>query len=236
MKMKRVKQIIHSVLLWKWLPLLCWAILILPSCIFLIRYWNEPTKTVGDSFLIQAFAIILAAFITWLIWERSRTNHGREEDLAASKGRDFLFRQANGLMHDVWKQICEKLVGDYPVAAQMIEHIEKGKWPSLLERLRSYSPNEIFQRGKQLLNESTHFVESADRLRWLAYTQAVQLHLTQFIVDFEEFNFIWNSFRNELENPVSDPEQAILRIDLFAQNLLDNIKTLSKKMKSKKYS
>ena len=216
--------------------MLLWLMVLLPSFIFLFRYWYMPVKNLGETFLVQVLAIILAAFITWLIWERSRAMRAREEEAAASKGREFLFLQARGLISDIWGQIFKKLIGDYPPCGEAYEADTMTNPPTMRNRLLTYQPSEIFRRGEELQHEAMSYYERASTLRWLAYSQAVQLRLRQFLGDWDKFMIEWNQLLRELEYPLtSKPQEGVLRIDMFVQNVFERFIELSKKLESENY-
>ncbi|MFC2045176.1 hypothetical protein ACFLUH_00660 [Chloroflexota bacterium] len=219
-----------------WFPWLLWIIVIIPSIILLIGFWFKNTVTWGDSFIVQVIAVILAAFIAWLIWDRSRIIRAEEEEDAARKGRHFLFLQASGLIQDVWSQIFDKLLGDSPPMGDAFDEDTMAEPPTIINRLLTYSPEEIFRRGQELHSESIRYYERASTMRWLAYSQAVQLRLNKFLEDWDQFLIEWDWLLKELENPlVNRPHEGILRISRRVQRVFVCFRELSEKLELEQY-
>lgn len=231
-----IRRKVRSITSRRWFPWLIWVIVLVPSIRFLFIYWNTPTRTRGDAFVVQAIAVILAAFVVWFIWDRSRIIRAKEEEEAAQKGRQFLFLQARGLIYDVWGQIFHKLIGDHPPCGEAFDADTMADPPTMRNRLLTYPPEEIFHRGRELHRESSVYYTRASTLRWLAYSQAVQLRLDRFLKDWDQFMIEWDQLLRELEYPlISRPREGVLRIDMFAQNVFLRFRELSTKLESEDY-
>ncbi len=233
---EKPKRVLRFVTSRHWFPWSLWIIVIVPSIIFLFIHWYTLAKTLGDAFVVQVIAVILAAFIAWLIWERSRSIRAKEEEEAASKGREFLFSQANGLVYDVWTQIFDRLIGDHIPLGEAYEADITAEPPTMRNRLLTYLPDEIFRRGKELQHEAIIYYDRASTLRWLAYSQAVQLRLSKFLEDWDQFMIEWGRLLRELEHPyTSKPKAGVLRIDMCMQKVFLLFRDLSEKLESKNY-
>jgi len=220
----------------QWFPWLLWMIVILPSIIFLFIYWYTPTRTWGNAFVVQAIAVIFATFVAWLIWERSRAIRDKKQEEATRKGREFLFLQARGLIYDIWRQIFDKLIGDSPPIGEAFVADTTAKPPTMRNRLLTYQPAEIFRRGRKLQREAGVYYTRASTLRWLAYSQAVQLRLDEFLEDWDQFMSEWGQLLRELEYPwTNEPQEGVLRINAFAQNVFLLFRDLSTKLESNNY-
>jgi len=202
----------------------------------MFAHWKTSARTWGDAFIVQVIAVIMAAFIAWVIWERSRTIRAKEEEEAASKGRRFLFLQADGLINDVWGLIFGKLVGDYPPFGEAYDKDTMASPPTIRNRLLTYSPDEVFRRGRELERESREYYTRASDLREFAYSQAVQLRLRNFLEDWNKFMMEWDYLLKELADPrVREPREGVLRISSFAHTVFYIYRDLSPKLESRNY-
>lgn len=182
---------------WSLLPWFLWATVILPSLFVLVRNRNYSADTWIDQFLVSGISVVMATFVAWVIWDRSRSIRARQEEKAAQKARIQLFLQAHGILYNVMGYIREKLVGhfapfdkaykaDVGEVASIRGFDISGK-PTFKNRIASLEPQVLSQRIQAFHRDVSPLMNQLYSLRALAYNSAVTLRLDRFLADWDAF-------------------------------------------------
>lgn len=168
-----------------------WVSILVPSVFLLVSNRDNKADTWIDQFFVSGISVIMATFIAWIIWDRSRNVRSAQEEKAAQRVRLQLFLQAEGSLHDVMKFIQENLVGhfapiDKAYKADVSEHDLSGK-PTFRNRIATHKPEELSLRIQMFHRNVGPLMNQLNALRGLVYNSAVTLQLDKFLQDWDAF-------------------------------------------------
>ncbi len=236
---------------WRWLPYLLWGAVLLSSGVILVKNAGSFADTWLDQFIVSGISVVVATFVAWLIWDRSRNIRAAEEEMAAQKVRVNLFLQADGVLGNVMSYIMERLIGDFNVFGEAYKaDVDETVWPIGMEeealrrkptfkhRISSLTPDELSHRISAFHRDLPHLMDQLFDVRSLAYTSAVSLRLDTFLKDWDSFvgefdHYATNSLyvRNQVI-PMPSIEQHRNRVIERTDFIYEKAVTLSEKLEA----